>query len=160
MTDYRDIERLIERYFEAQTSEEEERELRRILADPSTPATQAVEEARAVVGYTSLQGAIARHDTRAVTKRWKSRPSRWIRVATATAAAVAAIAIATDYTTRHSGEADSETVCLVYAEGKATESQEEAIAIMHAQLASIGRATQNNPATDALNMLEAMNNDH
>lgn len=48
------ITKLIERYFAAETTLEEEKELRRLLADPSTAHIPMADEARAVIGWARM----------------------------------------------------------------------------------------------------------
>lgn len=48
------ITKLIERYFAAETTLEEEKELRRLLADPSTAHIPLADEARAVIGWARM----------------------------------------------------------------------------------------------------------
>lgn len=135
---------LIQRYFDATATAGEEERLRAILADPATERTQAVEEARAVMGYTAVARAVIR--PRRSSRRW---------VAAASVAASAAVVALIGW---HSlSAADDDSTAVIYANGRVIHSTEQAIDIMTAQLGAIGEAAKDSPATHALMILETMN---
>lgn len=135
---------LIQRYFDATATTDEEKRLRAILADPATERTQAVEEARAVMGYTAI--------TRAV-----SRPRRSSRRWVAAASVAASVAIVALIGWHSLSAADDDSTAVIYANGRVIHSTEQAIDIMTAQLGAIGEAAKDSPATHALMILETMN---
>lgn len=135
---------LIKRYFDATTTADEEKRLRAILADPATERTPAVEEARAVMGYTAVASAVIR--PRRSSRRW---------VAAASVAASVAVVVLIGWHSL-SAAADDNTA-VIYANGRIIHSTEQAIGIMTAQLGAIGEAAKDSPATHALMILETMN---
>lgn len=137
-----ETEILIERYFEATATRAEEARLRTILADPSTPATPAVEEARAVMGYTALQKAITGPSDRRRTMPWRT-----IASIAASVAVVAAIGF------HFSATGGPQPEATIYAQGKISHSTDDALAIMDRQLGALGRSTENNPVNDILDNL-------
>lgn len=134
---------LIQRYFDATATAGEEERLRAILADPATERTQAVEEARAVMGYTAVARAVSRPHR---------NNSRW--VAAASVAASVAVVVLIGW---HSLSAADDNTAVIYANGRVIHSTEQAIDIMTAQLGAIGEAAKDSPATHALKILETMN---
>lgn len=134
---------LIQRYFDATATAGEEKRLRAILADPATDRTPAVEEARAVMGYTAVASAVIR--PRRSSRRW---------VAAASVAASVAVVVLIGW---HSLSAADDNTAVIYANGRVIHSTEQAIDIMTAQLGAIGEAAKDSPATHALMILETMN---
>lgn len=134
---------LIQRYFDATATAVEEKRLRAILADPATERTPAVEEARAVMGYTAVASAVIRP---------RRRSRRW--VAAASVAASVAVVVLIGW---HSLSAADDNTAVIYANGRVIHSAEQAIDIMTAQLGAIGEAAKDSPATHALMILETMN---
>lgn len=134
---------LIQRYFDATATAGEEKRLRTILADPATERTPAVEEARAVMGYTAVASAVIR--PRRSSRRW---------VAAASVAASVAVVVLIGW---HSLSAADDNTAVIYANGRVIHSTEQAIDIMTAQLGAIGEAAKDSPATHALMILETMN---
>lgn len=134
---------LIQRYFDATATAVEEKRLRAILADPATERTPAVEEARAVMGYTAVASAVIR----------PRRSRRWVAAASV-AASVAVVMLIGWHSL--SAAADDNTA-VIYANGRVIHSAEQAIDIMTAQLGAIGEAAKDSPATHALMILETMN---
>lgn len=134
---------LIQRYFDATATAGEEERLRAILADPATERTPAVEEARAVMGYTAVASAVIR--PRRSSRRW---------VAAASVAASVAVVVLIGW---HSLSAAEDNTAVIYANGRVIHSTEQAIDIMTAQLGAIGEAAKDSPATHALMILETMN---
>lgn len=134
---------LIQRYFDATATAVEEKRLRAILADPATERTPAVEEARAVMGYTAVASAVIR--PRRSSRRW---------VAAASVAASVAVVMLIGW---HSLSAVDDNTAVIYANGRVIHSTEQAIDIMTAQLGAIGEAAKDSPATHALMILETMN---
>lgn len=143
-----ETEILIERYFEATATKAEETRLRAILADPHTPATPEVEEARAVMGYTTLQKAIARPTEQPRHKM----PWRTIASIAASVAVVAAIGF------HFSANGGSQPEATIYAQGKISHSTDDALAIMDRQLGALGRSTENNTVNDILDNLNLSTN--
>lgn len=144
-----EINILIERYFEATATAEEEAELMKLLADPATERSHAVEEARAVMGFTAVQRAVNRRTA----NRRPHRTARWIAAASV-AAAVAVVALIGWHI---SDGSNVETAATIYAHGEVNHSTDLAMDIMAAQLGAMGEANENSPASAMLEALEAMN---
>lgn len=148
MTQNNDIERLIERYFDCTASPEEEALLKALLADPATEATPAVEEARAVTGYTAVQKAIS--EDVGQPRPNVLTPQKWI--ASAAAAAAVALAVTIGW---HAGRGDSlPDTAIVYAQGRVIHSTDDALDIMASQLGAMGKASADSPAADILKSLQ------
>lgn len=126
-TDNKQMLRLIELYFEGETTLEQERELRRMLAT-SPLRTPEVEEARAVLGVVAM---IPR-------ERVIRSPSRFIpviqRVAAAAAILVAVIGISVYLTHVPEAPADNSDECFAYIGQEEVRDPEVVLDIMHEQL--------------------------
>lgn len=147
------IQILISRYFEATATAEEERQLKEILADPTTEATPEVEEARAVIGYTAIERKLHTPDKQAST----NNGSRWRAMTIAAASAAAAITLGWSFLNNDNNPYESNAT--IYAQGRVIESTDQAMAIMEAQLGAMGKASENSAATNALNALGEMMNE-
>lgn len=141
------IQLLIERFFEATATKEEERELKRLLSDPDLQSTKEIEEARAVMGYTALQAAIAKPAQR--------QPRRHILPKISAAAAVATLLIGFGLHSRITNE-EPATFAAVYNDGTVETSVDDAMAVMMAQLGSFGEDDEMDRADDAFKLLDTM----
>ena len=128
-SDIRRIDLLIDRYFEAKTTEAEERELRLALAATKCRSAK-IDEARAVLGYL----AIGRNEAR------RRRIFTLPRVAAA-AAAVAAVcaAVALPLMQRADSGADR---CVAYVGRTEITDSRRVLQMMHSDLALMGEASQ------------------
>lgn len=142
-----ETEILIKRYFDATATKAEERRLRAILADPSTPVIREVEEARAVMGYTTLQKA----RLRPAAPRHHTVP--WRTIVSIAASVAVVIAISVHFLAPEGQQPD----VTIYAQGKISHSTEDALAIMNHQLGALGRSTENNTINDILDNLYLSN---
>lgn len=126
-TDNKQMLRLIELYFEGETTLEQERELRRMLAT-SPLRTPEVEEARAVLGVVAMMPR----------ERVIRRPSRFIpviqRVAAAAAILVAVIGISVYLTHVPEAPADNGDECFAYIGQEEVRDPKVVLDIMHEQL--------------------------
>lgn len=138
---------LIERYFEATATAAEEARLKAILADPATEPTEAVEEARAVMGLTAVRKAVAQRPQEPT----KAGAGRWI----AAASVAAAVAVAAIMCLEFQHEASVTSTATIYARGTVTHSTDLAMDIMAVQLGAMGEASANSPASDILRILES-----
>lgn len=137
-------EQLIERYFEATATAEEEEQLRHILADPATESTPAIDEARAVMGFTSLLRSRAPKKRRIMTSRVRA-------IASAAATIAIILGISLFYINgHHEPQADA----AIYCQGEVNHSTEDALEIMRSQLGSIGQGIADGETS---NILEALN---
>lgn len=147
------IELLINRYFEATATKEEEQTLKRLLADPSTPSTPAIDEARAVMAFSAISrpAASKRND--------KSSAVIHNRAAILKAAAAAALLISVGWgAVSDSGvEASSESFAAVYDRGNFSNSTDVALSIMRSQLGAMGQESENGATAKAIDLLDAMN---
>lgn len=120
----RELESLIARYFEAETTEAEELHLRAALASGRYPLTPAVREALAVMSLT------------AVAARRRKKRTR-LRAVSAAAAAIAALTVsvgAWHYTSTRSN------VCVTYIAGTRVTDRDAVMSIIAADLACMGDA--------------------
>ncbi|MCM1029284.1 MAG: hypothetical protein NC342_06735 [Pseudoflavonifractor sp.] len=133
---------LIQRFFDATATKEEEEALRKILADPSTESTDEVNEARAVMGFTALFRPRLR----------RPASSRRLRAIAASAAAVAVAATIGLWAITHQTPS-SASDATIYASGNISHSTDDALAIMTSQLSQMGQANASSQATRMLNAL-------
>lgn len=110
---------LIERYFEAETTPEEERALRAFLAGTDDPA---FDEAKAVLGYFSAQRA------------WRAAGGRVRRLASVTAAAAGLVLAAV---LGHTLATREDSTCVMYAYGVKTTDTQYVIDDMHNTLSDL-----------------------
>lgn len=150
-TDQLDI--LIRRYFDGDTTLDEEQQLRLLLADHAYDSPQA-DEARAVMG---MIGAMARkHKRRPMEKSRISPKMRW--PALARAAAVAAL-VAVGAVTLLQSSPD----CVAYAYGKRVDSPELAMHFMMSDFDALGDAqsqVQNQIEADFSAIANALNDEN
>ena len=144
ITDHAELEQLINRYFDGETSLQEEQMLREALADCPW-SSELIDEARFTMGYIATH---KQHGRRANTS------ARRYRIA-AIAASVA-IVLAVGISTIWHYQPQSDNVCVAYVNGKTINnddavmaliandlsSMEDASQSMAAQLASIGEALE------------------
>ncbi len=127
-----EMERLIDRYFDGDTTLEEERFLRTLLADVSIKGDK-VDEARAVLGYMTVV---------------PKRPRTFRRVSNlrrlAVAATVSAIGIFIGFALFHrSGTAAvAESECIAYVGGQIVNDKDKVMEMMWQDLALIGSASE------------------
>ena len=119
--------RLADRYFDAETSDEEERLLKRFLASEAGQ-DEAFDEVRAVMGVFVTGKKRAVKKTGRVVSWWK-----W----TAAAAAVAGFAffLAKMYAPKHSTE-----ICVAYVDGHEITDRKEVLAMMRSSWNNVGYA--------------------
>lgn len=123
-TDITYLHQLIERYFEAATSVEEERELRRLIAPLEDTDDEAIREARAVMGFIAV-----------MPKRAKRR-TLLIRI-TGIAAAMAVVAVVGYKLNDASGPSSD---CYAYVAGEQITDKEQVEANIIADLQAISDA--------------------
>ncbi len=123
-----EIERLIDRYFEATATASEEATLRRILADPKTEPTPTVEEARAVMWFTALLRP----------RKPKIMRLKTVRIISVAASLALLISIFAYFLTGNAGSSQ-ENGAIIYCQGIESHSTEDALALMRSQLGSVGR---------------------
>lgn len=124
---------LIDKYFEAETTPEEELALREFLASTDDPA---FDEARAVLGYFSAQ---------------RSRRAARIRVRTLTASLAAAAAIALVAILGHSTTPGTEDNCVIYAYGEKNTDRQAVLDDMNQTLAELFAGNQGPDVSAQLN---------
>ena len=129
-SDIRRIDLLIDRYFEAEATEAEERELRLALAATKCRSAK-IDEARAVLGYL----AIGRNEAR--------RPRIFTLPHVAAAAAVAAAAVCAAVALPLMQRADSDADrCVAYVGRTEITDSRRVLQMMHSDLALMGEASQ------------------
>ena len=127
-SDIRRIDLLIDRYFEAETTEAEERELRLALAATKCRSAK-IDEARAVLGYL----AVGRNEAR------RRRIFTLPRVAAAAAVAAVCTAVALPLMQRADSGADR---CVAYVGRTEITDSRRVLQMMHSDLALMGEASQ------------------
>lgn len=127
-SDIRRIDLLIDRYFEAETTEAEERELRLALAATKCRSAK-IDEARAVLGYL----AIGRNEAR------RRRIFTLPHVAAAAAVAAVCAAVALPLMQRADSGADR---CVAYVGRTEITDSRRVLQMMHSDLALMGEASQ------------------
>ncbi len=149
ITKFDDIHVLIERYFAGETSLDEERRLRFMLVSPDAPATDDVAEARAVMGYASVMSRPA-----------TARASVAVRLRSFVPKIVAAASVAVVLTfvwgSIGGGMRDvSNGECMAYVGGVRVSDADDVMAMMGADLRSIGEASADvdNGITEELNAI-------
>lgn len=133
-----ELEQLIERYFDGMTSVEEEETLRRTLAHCPWDS-QAIDEAKAVMGYFAVHSDRQRH--------LATRGKR-LRI-TGIAATVAIILAVGGYALWHQQRPDD--VCIAYVNGHVVQGDDQVMAMVADDLDRIDNAA--NAMTDQLSSL-------
>ena len=124
------LEQLIGRYFEGETSVQEEQALRQCLADCPWES-DTIDEARFTMGY------FAAH------RRQQERKSRWLtsdRII-GIAASIAVILAVGGYVIWHQ-PAQTADMCIAYVNGETINSSEEVMSLIENDLNTIGEASQ------------------
>ena len=124
------LEQLIGRYFEGETSLQEEQALRQCLADCPWES-ETIDEARFTMGY------FAAH------RRQQERRSRWLtsdRII-GIAASIAVILAVGGYVIWHQ-PAQTADMCIAYVNGETINSSEEVMSLIENDLNTIGEASQ------------------
>ena len=124
---------LTDKYFEAETTPEEERALREFLARTDDPA---FDEARAVLGYLSAQ---------------RSHRAARIRVRTLTASLAAAAAIALVAILGHDSVTLPDDTCVIYAYGEKNTDRQAVLDDMNQTLAELFAGNQGPDVSAQLN---------
>lgn len=127
-SDIRRIDLLIDRYFEAEATEAEERELRLALAATKC-RSEKIDEARAVLGYL----AVGRNEAR------RRRTFTLPRVAAAAVVAAVCAAVALPLMQRADSDADR---CVAYVGRTEITDSRRVLQMMHSDLALMGEASQ------------------
>jgi len=123
------IHRLIRLYFDGESTLEQERELRSLLGAIMQPPTPEIEEAMAVMGYTSVMPSPGMAK---VKKRYAWKPA-------VAAAASVLVAVAIGWMVVGQGH-DYENSCVAYVGGVQVVSTEQVMGLMDSQLSSISSA--------------------
>ncbi|MBR5673078.1 MAG: hypothetical protein IKW97_01640 [Muribaculaceae bacterium] len=124
------LEELISRYFEGETSVQEEQALRQCLADCPWQS-ETIDEARFTMGY------FAAH------RRQLERKSRWLmndRII-GIAASIAVILAVGGYVIWHQ-QPQTTDMCIAYVNGKTIDSSEQVMELIENDLNTIGEASQ------------------
>ena len=124
-----ELEKLITRYFEGETSLQEEHMLRDCLADCPWQG-ETIDEARFTLGYFTAH----KHQSRTSVKS-----SNRFRIA-AIAASIAVLLTVGVGTLWHNSQSDGE--CIAYINGKTIHNEKEVLSLMQNDLNEIGNATQ------------------
>lgn len=125
-----ELERLINRYFDGETTVQQEQALQEILADCPWES-ETIDEGRFTMGY------FAAH------RRQQERKRRWLtsdRII-GIAATIAVIIAVGGYVIWHQ-QPQTADVCIAYVNGKTIDSSEEVMALIENDLNTIGEASQ------------------
>ena len=131
ITSQAELERLIKRYFDGETSVQEEQRLRQCLANCPWES-ETINEAKVVMGYFV---AHSQHHQRATTNFSRLR----IAGIAATIALVLAIG---GYQLWHTHGSATGDVCIAYVNGKVLDNSDEVMALIEQDLNSINAASQ------------------
>lgn len=140
-----DLHNLIERYFNAETSVEEERILRRELSGTTADGDPLADQARAVMGF-SLVKESAQTGTSA--HRILTALHPWRKVAAAIAAVAVTGSIISGVMRQPEGE------CVAYLNGQRISDRQAVMEMMFADLNDMGEASADIQADIALNISE------
>lgn len=121
--EYRYWQELARRYFEAETTEEEERTLKCFVVSPQAEGKEW-DELRAVMGYTVVGKHLHGQTQRRARIR---RMPRWTRIA-ATVAILVALGTLPWLTSQ---EANTQDICIAYINGQPVTDHEQVMAAMH-----------------------------
>lgn len=124
-----ELEQLINRYFDGETSIEEEQALRQCLADCPWHS-EIINEALFTMGYFT-----AHKQTRVSDKKHSGRV-RWTAIA-ATIAVLLTVGAGVLWQSRQTND-----VCVAYVNGKAIHNEQEVLSLMQDDLNEMGNATQ------------------
>jgi len=126
-----ELDRLIARYFDGETTLDEERKLRKMLASPDA-TENAADEARAVMGIFAAQRTCKR-----VAAKHHKRLSLWH------AAAGMAILLAAGAALLHIPGKSVDNICIAYCGGSEISDHSDVLAIMDADLSAMACAAGN-----------------
>jgi hypothetical protein len=129
ITSQAELEELIGRYFDGETTIEEEQVLKQCLAECPWNS-EAIDEARFTMGYFTAH------------KQQSSRVAKRVNRSrfTAIAASIAVLLAVGAGLLWQAGQADD--VCVAYVNGKAIHNEKEILSLMHNDLNAMGKATQ------------------
>lgn len=133
-----ELEQLINRYFDGETSIQEEQMLRETLADCPWNS-ETIDEARFTMGYFVAH----RHETQRVSKR------NYRRQLIGIAASIAVILAAGGYTLWHQQQPND--VCIAYVNGKVVEDNDKVMALVANDMSKMDNAA--NAMTNQLSSL-------
>ena len=118
----KNLDELINRYFDAETTLEEERELQRLITGPF--ATDArYDEVRAVMGFT------------AVGRKLRRKSHRSVRLWQAAAAAVVVLMLGGIYTIQQARPDD--VCCIAYVNGRKVTNPDEVVRLMQQEMQAV-----------------------
>lgn len=115
---------LVERYFEAETTREEELALRRFLATNEADAPE-FEEARAVMGYLAVGRSVHKSGFKS-----RRRQALWW-------AAAAAVVVLVALPLKQAPVAEEEDICVAYVDGKRLTDSNEVLQLMKQTMQSV-----------------------
>lgn len=144
-----DLHLLIERYFNAETSVEEERLLRlELVRDKSDGSDPIVQQAKAVLGF-----SLASTDTAAIhpQTRHTFAPSIWRNVAAIIAAVAVTSSIMVGIMRQQQGE------CVAYLNGQRVSDRETVMELMFSDLGDMGEASAGIDADIAIDLGDMAN---
>lgn len=124
------LEELIDRYFEGQTSQQEEQLLRENLADCPWES-EAIDEARFTLGYFTAHKQQSRQQRTTFSNRY-----RYMAIA-ASIAVLLTIGVGLLWQSRQ-----PEDVCIAYVNGQTISDKDKVLTLMQSDLNDMGNATQ------------------
>ena len=124
------LERLIGRYFDGDTTVQEEQALREALANCSW-SSEVIDEARFTMGYFATHKQQRPRSTVTVSKRFRY---------TAIAASITVLlAVGTAFLWQHQ---QAQNMCVAYVNGKVIHNEKKVLSLMQGDLNDMGNATQ------------------
>lgn len=138
----KNLDELINRYFDAETTLEEERELQRLITGPY--ATDArYDEVRAVMGFT------------AVGRKLRRKSHRSVRLWQVAAAAVVVLMLGGIYTIQ---QAHPDDVCIAYVNGRKVTNPDEVVKLMQQEMQAVSSPTDTpTPESQLKDMFNTLN---
>ena len=126
----KELEQLIERYFDGDTTTQEERELRQCLAECPW-SSEIIDEARFTLGFFATHSQLKRRHIIRLSGRFR------ITSIAASVAVLLAIGIGMLWQSQQSKD-----MCVAYVNGKVIHDEKEVLSLMQGDLNDMGNATQ------------------
>lgn len=139
--------RLMERYFEAETSEQEEKVLKQFISSPAG-ASAHFDELRAVMGLAAFGKQMKHSRPQDHVPEHRNRSHRTVTLLRWSVAAVLCIAFGVSLSVYNFRQ---ENQCIAYIHGQKITDSEQVIAAMHCSLADVGAPTETPSVETQLN---------
>lgn len=138
---------LMERYFEAETSEQEEKVLKQFITSPAGASVQ-FNELRAVMGLAAFGKQMKHGQSQNLVSKHRNRSYRTVTLLRWSVAAVLCIAFGVSLSVYNFRQ---ENQCIAYIHGQKITDSQQVIAAMHCSLADVGAPTETPSVETQLN---------